>query len=212
MKEVKEKLAWEPKESNLFWWVEPKELVLWSRNHLNNPDLELELQWPDAAVWDYVPLRPGAACFLPRGWWKTPVSAQETYPVLRSCQLTHFVFITYTVGVNRLSGFPAGLHLQQSISATNVCVNGVPRPQGETTSLCIKHTGTETIVANLPGLMEALVGIMLQQRPGDAVVGRVVQQDALSGLVGCGAGAQGAAAAEAECELQVPSGDKRRQK
>lgn len=62
--------------------------------------------------------------------------------------------------------------------------------------------------------MEALVGIMLQQCPCDAIVRRVVQQDALSWLVWCGAGAQGAAAAEAECELQVPvrdNGDKRRQ-
>lgn len=54
--------------------------------------------------------------------------------------------------------------------------------------------------------MEALIGIMLQQRPGDAVVGRIVQQDALSGLVRCRAGAQGAAAAETQSELQVPDG------
>lgn len=63
-------------------------------------------------------------------------------------------------------------------------------------------------MATLPGLMKALVGVMLQQRPGDAVVRGVVQQDALSWLVWCGAGAQGAAAAEAECELKVPVGDK----
>lgn len=54
--------------------------------------------------------------------------------------------------------------------------------------------------------MEALVGIMLQERPGDAVVGRVVQQNALPRLVWCRAGAQGAAAAETERELQVPAG------
>lgn len=89
--------------------------------------------------------------------------------------LTHFVFITYTDGVNRLSGFPAGLHLQQSISATNVCVNGVPGPRGETAahrfaSHTHTHAHTDRILATLPGLMEALVSVVLQQRPGDAVV------------------------------------------
>lgn len=63
------------------------------------------------------------------------------------------------------------------------------------------------VSATVPRLMEALVGVVLQQRPGDAVVWGVVQQDPLSWLVRGGTGAQGAAAAETERELQVSAED-----
>lgn len=53
--------------------------------------------------------------------------------------------------------------------------------------------------------METLVSVVLQQRPGDAVVSGIVQQNALPWLVGGRARAQGAAAAQTKSELQVPT-------
>lgn len=55
----------------------------------------------------------------------------------------------------------------------------------------------------VPWLMEALVGIVLQQRPGDTVVWGVMQEDAFSRLVWGRAGAQGAPAAQAKRKLQI---------
>lgn len=53
--------------------------------------------------------------------------------------------------------------------------------------------------------MEALVSVVLQQRPGDAVVWGVMQQDTLSWLVWGRTWAQGATAAQAKRKLQVPA-------
>ena len=69
---------------------------------------------------------------------------------------------------------------------------------------CTSHPHTHTHSLNIPWLMEALVSIVLQQRPGDAVVGGVMQQDTLTWLVRGRARAQGAAAAQAKSKLKVP--------
>lgn len=66
------------------------------------------------------------------------------------------------------------------------------------------HTHTHTHSLNIPWLVEALVSVVLQQRPGDAVVGGVMQQDTLTWLVRGRARAQGAAAAQAKSKLKVP--------
>lgn len=55
----------------------------------------------------------------------------------------------------------------------------------------------------VPWLMESLVGIVLQQRPGDTVVWRVMQEDTFPRLVWSRAGAQGAPAAQAKRKLQI---------
>lgn len=49
--------------------------------------------------------------------------------------------------------------------------------------------------------MEALVGVVLQQRPGDPIVCGVMQEDAFSRLVWSRTGAQGAPAAQAKSKL-----------
>ena len=63
------------------------------------------------------------------------------------------------------------------------------------------HTHTQSL---LPGLVEALVGVVLEEGPGDAVVGGEVQQDPLPRLVRGRTRAQGAATAQPQGELQVP--------
>lgn len=52
--------------------------------------------------------------------------------------------------------------------------------------------------------MEALVCVVSQQRPGDAVVWRVMQQDTLSWLIRSRTWAQDATTSEPKSELKVP--------
>lgn len=60
--------------------------------------------------------------------------------------------------------------------------------------------------------MEALVCVVLQQGPGDAVVWGVMQEYSLPWLVWCRTWAQDASTAQPKSELQVPSGIKSEKK